>query len=100
MASSDSRPSARIGSMTLSAYRGFRQQEMKLEHEAELGELRQRALLLVHVRPPQGGGDGHDTALMILPTLSKISLIWLSLIISGGLNAKVSPTARSIRSWL
>jgi hypothetical protein len=48
---------------------------------------------------PSFAGGGYATCLMILPTLSKISPIWLSLTISGGLSAKVSPTARSIRSW-
>jgi hypothetical protein len=48
---------------------------------------------------PSFAGGGYATCVMILPTLSKISPIWVSLTISGGLSAKVSPTARSIRSW-
>ena len=38
---------------------------------------------------------------MIFVTLSKISSIWASLTISGGLSASVSPTPRTIRlcSW-
>jgi hypothetical protein len=42
----------------------------------------------------------YATALMTLPTLSMISPIWSSLMIKGGVSAKVSPAMRSIKSLL
>ena len=78
--------------------------EPDIDHARRRGEqvTRSRTLFVCHRGTASHAGSATQfTCLITLPTLSKISPIWSSLMISGGESAMVSPVMRNIRpcSW-